>query len=115
MRTFSAVIRLALLTMLVALSVSFTVGNQQQLSISLPPSDVALHMPTYLFGGIVFAIGTAAGVLTSVAHYTRKMAALRRRLKQNTKATHALEQQVQSQHAETVARTRMTQAITKAS
>jgi ABC-type proline/glycine betaine transport system permease subunit len=115
MRTISTVIRVTLLSILVGVSISFTVGNQQRLAITLPPLDVVLHMPLYLFGGMVFAIGTAAGVLTSIAHYSRKLATLRRRLKQNEKATHALQQQLQSQQAEILARTRMAQAITKAS
>jgi uncharacterized membrane protein YciS (DUF1049 family) len=111
MRSIATLIRYALLTLLVIVSVSFAVGNQHDIALSFPPSTTVLHIPIYLFGGCVFAMGIASGLLSSMMHYNRKMVTLRRQLKQNVKISQALEQELHSQQAETIARTRMRQAV----
>ena len=108
-KPFKMVFRLALLAVLTCLSVSFSVGNQQQISLSLPPSSVAVNMPVYLFGGMAFTIGLTFGVLSTLIYHYRTISRLQRGFRASQKELSALRQQTRAEQVEAFGHARLVQ------
>ena len=108
-KPFRLLFRLMLLAALTCLSISFTVGNQQQILLSLPPSSVALNIPVYLFGGIVFSTGLMFGIVSALLYYYRNMARLQRNLRSTQKDVAALRQQAAAEKTEAAGQARLVQ------
>ena len=103
LRLTRLLIRLTFLVLVMAMAVSLSLGNQEHLTISLPPFSLAFEMPTYLLVGLVFMLGISAGIVSSILYYHRKLFTLKRELRLLKKNNAAQQQYVRATQTEATA------------
>ncbi len=111
LRSLMLMLRLLVLLAVVALTVSFAVGNRHLVDISLPPFTSLLSVPAYAFALGVFLIGVIAGVMSCLIHYNRKLWKLYRQTRRLGQENEALQKQVDSLSTEQYARQQMQRHI----